>query len=40
MVLIAGHFGLLFPLARSVRLVYLLNICLIDIEWLIVNKIL
>ncbi|MBA7703593.1 hypothetical protein ES703_112379 [subsurface metagenome] len=38
MVLIAGHFWLLFPLARSVRLVYLPNIYLIDIKRLVVNK--
>jgi len=32
-VLIAGYFRLMFPLVRSVRLVYLLNICLIDRGW-------
>jgi hypothetical protein len=38
LVLIAGHFWLLFPLARSVRLVYWLNIKLIDINGQVSDK--
>lgn len=37
--LIAGHFWLLFPLDRSVRLVYLVNICLTDMKWSGIGKI-
>ena len=38
--LIASNCGLLFPLAKSVSLVYFPNSYLIDIKRLIVNKIL
>ncbi len=36
--LIAGHFRPLFSLARSVRVVFLPNIYLIDIKWSVVGK--
>jgi len=36
---IAGHFQSPFPLAKSIRLAFLLNIELIDIKGLVVRKI-
>jgi hypothetical protein len=38
LVLNDGHFCPLFSLANSIRLVYLSNIYLIDINWLVVGK--
>ena len=38
LVVVAGHFWPLFSLTRSVRLVRLPNIYLIDIKWLVVGK--
>ncbi len=38
LVLNDGHFCPLFSLANSIRLVYLSNIYLIDINWLVVGE--
>jgi len=38
LVLIAGYFGLLFPLVRSVSLVNLINFYLVDIKWSGIGK--